>query len=101
VNTASERIHVLHREAFAIAYKEVERIARKIMKRNPKGFNCFCMGMGSWSFHSGTGVEGVIDNNDPRCKEMDDFMCEWADTLKITGMPLRLDRWDSPLLTDW
>lgn len=97
-NTVDSQIDTLINNATAIALKEVERLARKILKRNNKSFTGFCMGMGTTSFYD---KNGPVDDLDPRIKELEDFVWSWNKFLYLTGTPMKLDSWDGELKTDW
>lgn len=95
----TEKINSLIAEATKLALKEVERLARKIMKRNPKGIPRFCMAMGYATFYDAGGQP--IEEDDTRLKEFYDFLDEHNHNLKLTGEPMKIDKWDAPVRTDW
>jgi hypothetical protein len=97
-NTVNSKIDTHINIAYEIALKEVERLARKILKRNKKSMTGFCMGMGCTSFYD---ENGPIDDNDPRIKELEDFVGTWNRNLYLTGTPMKLTSWDGELLSDW
>ena len=85
-----------------IASKEVEKLARKILKEHPR-YDEFIMGMGSYTFTLKNG-EGHVDTMTSRMnsrwvyiisdtyeyfKPLNDFMGEWDEILKISGEPMR------------
>lgn len=97
--TNQEEMYKLFKELNNIAICELERIARKIMNRY-KSIDTFCCAMGTWSFYDESGPLYV---DDPRFKEMSEFMMEWNDNLYLTGYPLRIDRKGNELVAtnDW
>jgi hypothetical protein len=94
------KVSKLEDEASQIGYAEVELLARIIMQQH-KEITCFCMCMGSASFHEGSGVAGVIDDTDERVTAMTTFIDKWNDDLHLTGMPLKLDSADGEVITNW
>lgn len=84
--------------ASEVAIKEVERIARKTMRAYPE-ITCFCMAMGTAHFYDADGP--MCEPNDKRSKELDDFLDEYDQFLKITGRPMRLDSHNGKICTDW
>jgi hypothetical protein len=104
----SDTLKIMHDVMFKLAFEEVERLARKIMRDNPE-ITCFCNAMGSTSFYETcpeTEEESAKDNEpigdyDARVKEMDDFICNWDRELRISGHPMKLKSHDGELITDW
>ncbi len=93
------QIDNLIEKADQLALAEVERLARKIMRRNPKSITCFCMAMGYATFYD---KNGSLDDNDHRTRELDDFIGTWDRILHLTGTPMKIEgKWDSPVITDW
>jgi hypothetical protein len=107
---AIQRIEALQNKQCGIAYKEVERLARKILKKNPE-LEGFCMAMGGATFYQKEGWHGdentgeyhdrVVDDKDPRITEMVKFINAVGDMTKVYGLPMKIDRWDDPIITDW
>lgn len=87
----------LHDTAFRLAYKEVELLAREVL-RQPGKAKSFCMAMGSWSFYDADGEP--LDENAPRYEKLSRFIdhCSW---LKLTGAPMKIESSDGPLITNW
>lgn len=94
----NQLMHLSLNKSIELGLKEVERLARKILKRNKKSFTGFCMAMGHAFFYD---ENGSIDDNDPRVKELTDFIDEWNRYLYLTGNPMKLNSWDGELITDW
>ncbi len=105
---ASSKIKKLIDEATAIAMLEIEVMARKIMEKNPT-LTGFCMAMGSASFYETAEeteeecakTDDPCRDDDPRLTKFYDFLYEWNDELKLTGIPFRLDSASGPVITDW
>lgn len=96
----SAKISTFLAESRKIALKEVERLARKTMKRNPKSITGFCMAMGSATFYGEDGHS--IDDFQPKLAEFYSFLDEHNRYLYLTGTPMKIDdKWDAPLITDW
>lgn len=94
--TASEKIQTLHSQASAIASAEVIRLARKILKAN-SDLEEFIMGMGTWFFSN---KDGDNVSTGPEFKELDDFISEWDETIRITGEPMRFTA-NGEIRRDW
>lgn len=86
-----------YNQASLEASKEVERIARKIL-RKCKTFDEFIMAMGGCFFVDKN--DNRIDNDDPRVKELYNLIYEWDDCLKITGEPMRFTTYGEKV-TNW
>lgn len=99
----------------AIALKEVERLARKVLKEHPN-LDEFIMCMGSYFFtykdktnkdHL-SGYEQRVNKSwqyytvDSRAylKPLNNFISKWNEVLKITGEPMRFTA-EGPIITDW
>lgn len=96
----SETISTMLDDAIKIALKEVERLARKTMKRNPSSITCFCMAMGTATFYGKDGPG--IDEYQPELAEFYDFLDQHNRYLYLTGNSMKIDgKWDAPLKTDW
>lgn len=89
------------------ASEEVERLARQILAKNDD-LHEFTMAMGTW-FFSRTKKEAkkfggydIIHSNedDPRFKELEEFISEWDDAIKITGEPMRFTA-KGKIVRDW
>ena len=86
--------------AFLEGVKEVERLARKTMKRNPTGITCFCMAMGYATFYDKDG-HSMFEGED-KLNEFYSFLHEHNRSLYLTGNPMKIDgKWDAPLVTKW
>jgi hypothetical protein len=96
----SNQISIKLDEAIAVALKEVERLARKTMKRNPKSITGFCMAMGSACFYGEDGHS--IGDFEPKLSEFYEFLDQHDRYLYLTGTPMRIKgKWDAPMQTDW
>jgi len=80
--------------------KEIERMAREMMRAHPE-IKEFVKGMGTYCFNGADG-EPLYDYRTSLedFKAFDDFITEWDDIFKITGMPLRFTV-DGPRVTIW
>jgi hypothetical protein len=104
----NDTLDLMYKTMQSMAIKEVERLARKIMKANPE-ITGFCNAMGSTSFYEtcpeteeeGAKTHEPIGDYDARVKEMDDFIRKWDRELRISGHPMKLKSHDGELLTDW
>lgn len=89
-------------QAFDLALSEVERIARKIMKQNPR-CKSFIMGMGSASFYDIKGDPVGDWGSLPYPKyleELDDFLSKY-NHLNITGFPVKIVGHNGETITNW
>lgn len=106
---ASTQIQKLIDSADEIASLEVERLARKVLKKC-SDLKEFIMAMGGWHFtlkasepdEDGWSIEDgeAADDDDPRFSEVERFIGEWDNQLKITGEPMRFTA-TGPKITDW
>lgn len=92
------------REMNELALQYVEQEARKIMRQHPFCVE-FVMGMGSWGFSTKDGDDVSYDphysvGSRQYLKALDDFFCDWDESLRITGNPMRFTV-DGPIVTDW
>ncbi len=100
---AKKQIDNLLNEANKIAMKEVERLARKVMKERPN-LKTFCMAMGGICFYDKDGPLRRMDNQPytrTYLKPIESFVEEFDYALKLTGQGLRLDSHAGPVITDW
>ena len=81
-------------KARSIALLEVERIARKRMRNNKK-LKDFTIAMGTYFFS----YYGEVAH-DYKCAEMDDFISEYDDILKLTGEGV-IYKSDGTSVRDW
>ena len=96
----SDKILTFQDESRNLALKEVERLARKTMKRNPKSITGFCMAMGSACFYGEDGHS--VDDYEPKLAEFYSFLDKHNRYLYLTGTPMKIDgKWDAELVTDW
>lgn len=107
----AQRIESLENEIYSILEYEVERLARKALKRRSGNLKEFVMGMGTAFFVT---HEGEVFNfeeeiytpmgykQEPKkgFKEIYNFFLEYDDKYQITGIPMRFTV-DGPKLTDW
>lgn len=94
-----EKITEHYRQACDMGIREVERLARKVLKQN-KSLSQFCMAMGTYFFidHNGDNVDtwqniyssyGCISNHAKKSfVELNEFISEWDALLKLTGEPM-------------
>jgi len=95
------QIDMLLEEAGKLAYAEIERRARKLMKDHPR-LVTFCMCMGSATFYDKACEPLYLDESDVKyLRPFYNFLDRFDDTLHITGMPLRLRSWDGPADASW
>lgn len=88
----------LIKDADRLALGEVERIVRKELDSNDDLFS-FQMCMGSYFFNDKN--DEILHNYE--CEELDNFIAEWDDILKITGEPMLLEKSGGYILkrTEW
>jgi hypothetical protein len=96
-NIKDKKIEELYNQCSDLAIERIEEIARDILKKHPK-LDEYCQGMGTWDFTDKKG--NLIDNDNPICKSLDDFMQEWDSYLHLTGAPMRFTA-ISKKITDW
>ncbi len=101
----------LHEECRAIALSKIEKIARRILKKNDN-LNEFVMGMGMASFDDKEGEmmemqTSCLDSNGrrvyedvPEFKELIDFLDEWDGIYSLTGETMRFTA-EGPKKTEW
>lgn len=86
-----------------LALREVKKRARKILRDHP-ALDEFVMAMGGAFFTTKTREKerSVILVLDDRAyfKPLDDFLCEWDRSLKLTGHPMRFTA-HGKIVTDW
>ncbi len=85
-------------EAHKVASREVERLARKILKQN-RELSGFCMAMGSATFYDQD--RQPLWAGDPRVRELDTFIDAWDRSLRLTGEPMKINTWDGPIIRNW
>lgn len=95
--TPSARIEAHYDKACAIAEKEVERLARAILKRHPS-LKEFVMGMGIWGFWDKN--DNSVDADDRRVRSLARFISKWDRFLYLSGSPMRFTA-DGPVVTYW
>ena len=95
--TVSQQIKELHSKASELASKEVIRLARKTMAADAT-LEEFIMGMGTWYFKDANGL--IYDENDKRFAEIEAFISEWDNELRITGEPMRFTP-NGPIVRNW
>jgi hypothetical protein len=102
MRNAATAVRALLDEAAQVAFREVERRARGAIRNRASAAVSFCMAMGSASFHNAKGEPLTVDYPYPRWAAPTlGFIDEFDSELKLTGMPMRIDSADAPLLTDW
>lgn len=100
--SVAKRIENLFNKADTLAQAELERLALKVMRRNPC-FTEFVCAMGSATFtreYTITGKEYVRPHEDHRLREVANWLDMWDDTFHLTGTPVRLKP-DGTRITDW
>lgn len=90
-------INALLDQAIAIGLKEVERRARQLMKGRP-GIR-FTMAMGGASFYDKRGEP--LNDNLQYLQPFYKLLHEFDRYLKLTGCPMKIERHDGPVVTDW
>jgi len=85
------------REATNVSLSYIETEARLVMRRCPT-IHEFIMAMGWATFKSTDG--GAIEDDDPRIASVIDFISEWDETLRLTGVPMRFTA-KGEKVTDW
>lgn len=93
-----KEIFDLFRQAEALALVHIEKLARAVMKRNPR-CKRFCMGMGTASFYDKDG-EPIWDDT-PYLRPFYRFLDEWDTHYRLTGTPMRIVGHDGVKQTDW
>jgi hypothetical protein len=93
----TKKIQKLLDQAGQLALEHVEFAARKILREH-KNLNEFVMGMGTCFFSEGEENHGL--ETYAYMKSLEDFICEWDETLGITGTPMRFTA-NGPRITDW
>lgn len=100
-----------YQKACELAEEKVEKLARKILLKNPE-LHEFVMAMGDWFFTLKAQPEDEENNaikegeicwdvdSDPRFTEISNFIMEWDEYLKLTGIPMRFTA-TGPKITDW
>lgn len=92
-------------EVFFMSYDITEDLARKILKDNPQ-LDEFIMCMGSFFFTDKKGNDidtfnSVVSKRlEKSFQPLNDFICDWDNTLKITSEPMRFTA-NGPKITDW
>lgn len=90
-----KNIDLLIRKADSIAIKEVERLARNVLKANNKTHK-FTMAMGTYFFQDKDGE--ILYNFES--KRLNNFIMEYDSMLKLTGNPMMFTA-KSKITTDW
>lgn len=111
MNKIDKQIEYHYQKATDIALKEVERLAREILKEHPE-FKEFIMAMGSYFFTTKKKGEIIstwenvykgnryVKENAKDCfVELNDFIRKWDD-LKLTGCGMRFTA-TGKVVTDW
>jgi hypothetical protein len=88
--------------ASQIALAEIERIARKVLRKHKSRLTEFVMAMGSATFthKDGTNVGTNEWESFAGMRPLDKLLDEWDETLHLTGTPMRFTA-DGPKVTDW
>lgn len=101
MSNAAKQIDALLGQAHDIAYAEIERMARDIMRKH-KRCASFCMCMGTASFYEADGNPISEWSGMPKyLNRFYELVSEWADYTRVTGSPMRIDGADAPLRKDW
>lgn len=96
--TARTIIRLLLDDATAEALKEIEKRVRKILRGKNAADN-FYMAMGSATFYTRDGKH--IERDMSYLRSFYEFLDEFDDILKLTGIPMRMLSADDPVATDW
>lgn len=94
----TRRVEDLYHRAGVLAIREVEKEARRILKSDPD-LNEFVMAMGAAFFTDKNGDNHQLQDIDA-AEELRDFILEWDEYLRITGVPMRFTA-DGDKITDW
>jgi hypothetical protein len=90
----------LHREkATEAALQEIERLARRMLKKY-KYMDEFLMAMGGYFVTRKPDKEILYDLQNKEWKELESFIDEYDDELKLTGDAMRFTA-EGPKITDW
>lgn len=97
----NDKINLHLQEADRLALAELERIARRILRRN-KRLDEFVMAMGSATFTIKNSREqiGYSWSMPKYAKPLFDFLDEWDRILRLSGTPMRFTA-DGAKRTNW
>lgn len=105
---SSETIQKHLDDAYDIAIREVEKLARQTLYNNPAELKTFVMGMGTYYFTDMNDevIHVSMADNDkflkslPGYNQLVSFIIKWDHELRITGEPMRFTV-DGPMKSDW
>lgn len=91
-----------------LAIKEVERLARQVLRNNPKEVLNFTMAMGSYFFSDNQDeiIHTVVGGNESFLKslegynELKEFIAKWDEYFGLTGTPMTFTA-DGEMITNW
>ncbi len=91
-----------------LAIKEVERLARLTLKKNPKQLHKFMMAMGSFFFIDNNDdiIHTMVGGNESMLKELEgyndlvDFIDKWDEDFKLTGQAMTFTA-EGKLIDNW
>lgn len=91
-----------------LAVKEVERLAREVLRKNPKELLKFTMCMGSYLFcdnkdeiiHTQVGGNEEFLQGREGYNELVEFIAKWDDYFGLTGTPMTFTA-EGETITDW
>jgi hypothetical protein len=91
-----------------LAVKEVERLARQVLKNNPKELLNFTMCMGSYFFSDTKDeiIHTVVGDNEKFMEglkgynELVNFIMKWDEYFGLTGTPMTFTA-EGEMITDW
>lgn len=101
MTSAAKQVDALLAQAHDIAYAEIERMARDIMRRHTRCAS-FCMAMGTATFYDKAG--NPIGEWTGIPKYLDRFnalVSDWAEYTHVTGSPMKIKGADGELIKDW
>jgi hypothetical protein len=81
----ADTIHYHYNRAHALAMKEVVRLARAAMAKDPR-LTQFYMAMGLWGFEMRDG--STVWRRPRSVRAVERFIDKWDDVLKLTGDPM-------------
>ena len=93
--TANTQINNLIQQALKISEKEIIRLAKNHLKKNPK-LRHFYIAMGTYFF---TDQNDDVKFNE-KCKPLDNFISKWEDSLHLTSNPMMFTA-TSKITRDW